>query len=200
MIETGSMPGTRTGRADWPWAASHAALTLVLVRRAVDRLTADDRLILWPDELGHKTSAFCRFSMAAACSSLTVASGLRWRVRRSKRGCICCQIPPDPLRTAAWPGWSRVDAPHFDLATTSRSHSFPFPATRRSFSRQSNSCAGAGWTGQPLWAWFLPGLPDDRIGMFVELHHVVADGTAGVAALGALLDVGSDVAPALPQP
>jgi len=36
--------------------------------------------------------------------------------------------------------------------------------------------------------WFLPGLADRRVGLFVRLHHVVADGIAGLAAVGALLD------------
>jgi diacylglycerol O-acyltransferase / wax synthase len=34
--------------------------------------------------------------------------------------------------------------------------------------------------------WFLTGLAADRIGWFVRLHHVVADGIADVAELGAL--------------
>jgi diacylglycerol O-acyltransferase / wax synthase len=49
---------------------------------------------------------------------------------------------------------------------------------------------------RPLWEiCFLPGLPDARIGMFIRLHHVIADGIAGVAGLGSLLDA----APTPPQ-
>jgi diacylglycerol O-acyltransferase / wax synthase len=53
--------------------------------------------------------------------------------------------------------------------------------------------------------WFLTGLTDERIGMFVRLHHVVADGIAGVAELGTLLGTApsSTAAPAepwLPRP
>jgi WS/DGAT/MGAT family acyltransferase len=36
--------------------------------------------------------------------------------------------------------------------------------------------------------WFLPGLADHRIGWFVRVPHVMADGITGVAELGALLD------------
>jgi hypothetical protein len=32
--------------------------------------------------------------------------------------------------------------------------------------------------------WFLPGLPERRIGTFVRMHHVIADGIAGVATIG----------------
>jgi WS/DGAT/MGAT family acyltransferase len=41
---------------------------------------------------------------------------------------------------------------------------------------------------RPLWElWLLPGLEDRRVGMFVRMHHVVADGVAGIASLGVLL-------------
>ena len=43
--------------------------------------------------------------------------------------------------------------------------------------------------------WFLLGLPDGRIGLFIRLHHVVADGIAGVASLAAFLDLSPAVSP-----
>jgi diacylglycerol O-acyltransferase / wax synthase len=47
---------------------------------------------------------------------------------------------------------------------------------------------------RPLWEmWFLTGLPEGRIGLFVKVHHVIADGVAGVALLTALLGVGPAV-------
>jgi diacylglycerol O-acyltransferase len=48
--------------------------------------------------------------------------------------------------------------------------------------------------------WFLTGLPDRRIGLFLRLHHVVADGIAGVAELGVLLDAASSFATPPAQP
>jgi hypothetical protein len=36
--------------------------------------------------------------------------------------------------------------------------------------------------------WFLPGLPDGRVGLFMKVHHAIADGVAGVATLGAFVD------------
>jgi diacylglycerol O-acyltransferase len=42
---------------------------------------------------------------------------------------------------------------------------------------------------RPLWElWLLPGLPDRRVGLFVRVHHTIADGVAGVTAFAALLD------------
>jgi WS/DGAT/MGAT family acyltransferase len=46
---------------------------------------------------------------------------------------------------------------------------------------------------RPLWElWLLPGLPDRRVGAFLKLHHVLADGPAAMAAFGALLDLTAD--------
>src|SRR5262249_59897014 len=42
---------------------------------------------------------------------------------------------------------------------------------------------------RPLWElWLLPGLPDRRVGAYLRLHHVLADGAAALAIFGALLD------------
>ena len=49
---------------------------------------------------------------------------------------------------------------------------------------------GLGW---PLWeAWLLPGLPGRQVGLFLRAHHTLADGVAGMAAFGALLDLDAD--------
>jgi WS/DGAT/MGAT family acyltransferase len=40
--------------------------------------------------------------------------------------------------------------------------------------------------------WFLTGLPNGRIGFFMKVSHAIADGMAGVAALGAFVDVTPD--------
>ena len=53
---------------------------------------------------------------------------------------------------------------------------------------------------RPLWQmWFLPGLAEGRVGLVMKVHHVIADGVAGVAAFGAFLDLRAD-APALSPP
>ena len=42
---------------------------------------------------------------------------------------------------------------------------------------------------RPLWEmWFLTGLPDQRVGFFMKMHHAIADGVAGVATLAAFVD------------
>jgi WS/DGAT/MGAT family acyltransferase len=42
---------------------------------------------------------------------------------------------------------------------------------------------------RPLWQmWFMTRHSDHRVGLFIKLHHAIADGVAGVAALGAFVD------------
>jgi diacylglycerol O-acyltransferase / wax synthase len=54
---------------------------------------------------------------------------------------------------------------------------------------------------RPLWRiWFIPGLADGRVAMFVKLHHSIADGMAAMTTVAALLDTDPDapVTPARP--
>jgi hypothetical protein len=46
---------------------------------------------------------------------------------------------------------------------------------------------------KPLWElWLLPGLAEGRLALFLRMHHAIANGVAGVAAFGALLEVAPD--------
>jgi WS/DGAT/MGAT family acyltransferase len=109
------------------------------------------------------------------------------------------QVLYRPSFGLGWPVW--VDAQRFDVADHVRV--FPLPpcageaellAACEQLRRQRLDPA------RPLWQmWLLPGLPQQRVGLFVRMHHAIADGVAGVAALGALLDVAADApAPAAP--
>jgi diacylglycerol O-acyltransferase / wax synthase len=52
---------------------------------------------------------------------------------------------------------------------------------------------------RPLWRMdVIPGFPEDRVGVLVVLHHVVADGLRGVSLLSALLDTEPQPRPAPP--
>jgi hypothetical protein len=94
-----------------------------------------------------------------------------------------------------------VDAPAFDLADHVRVVPLPDPgdeaalllATEQLRLRRLDR-------SRPLWEMcFLPGLPENRVGMFVKMHHAIADGISGVATLAALLDAAPDV-PTGPAP
>ena len=94
-----------------------------------------------------------------------------------------------PRRGLGWPLW--VDAPTFDLADHVRVQPLPPPgdeagllaACARLYRRRLDRT-------RPLWeAWLLPGLPERRVGLLLRVHHTMIDGVAGMAALGALLDL-----------
>ncbi len=110
------------------------------------------------------------------------------------------QLLYTPRRGLGWPLW--VDAPAFDIADHVAVFPLAVPAgeaqllvaceelLRRRLDRS-----------RPLWQmWFLPGLAEARVALFMKVHHAVADGVAGVAAFGAFLDVSADASAPAPPP
>lgn len=56
-------------------------------------------------------------------------------------------------------------------------------------------------SSRPLWEmWFLPGLSGQRVGLFVRMHHAVADGMAAMTTIAALLDSRPDGPVRSPKP
>lgn len=54
---------------------------------------------------------------------------------------------------------------------------------------------------RPLWeVWLLTGLAGGNVGLLIRLHHVIADGVAALAMIGALLDAAPGVAAPDPPP
>ena len=158
---------------------------------SLDRLSAEDRLILWPDGMAQDIGA-------VAILDWQHPPRPRWPIpdrggeagdRRS------AAVPPTvrqvlyvPRRRLGGPLW--VDAPAFDLDDHVRVEQLPAAADEAELLRTVARLRRRRLDrSRPLWEmWFLPGLPGDRIGWFIRLHHVMADGIAGVAELGALLD------------
>ena len=97
-----------------------------------------------------------------------------------------------PRLGLGWPLW--VDAPSFDLADHIRVHPLAAPGGQEQLLQSCQQLARRPFDpARPLWElWLLPGLPDRRIGAFLKLHHVLADGPAAMAAFGALLDRATD--------
>jgi len=163
---------------------------------AVDRLTAEDRLMLWsdgswPQDIGALAvldgrtllESDGRFRIDAAREAIERRLHLLPRFR---------QILYQPRRGLGWPLW--VDAPGFDLRNHVRVAQVPEPGDEPQLLLATEQLRAHRLDrSRPLWEiWFLPGLPDARIGMFIRLHHVIADGIAGVASLGSLLDTDPD--------
>jgi WS/DGAT/MGAT family acyltransferase len=169
----------------------------------MERLTADDRLMLWGDEIWPQEIAVLavldgrrlyepdrRFRIDAVRQSVEARLHLIPRFRQ------LLHVPPRGLGPPLW-----VDAPAFDLHQHVRVVRLPdgsdesalvAAAERLRRDRLDRS--------RPLWQMcLLPGLPDHRVGLFVKLHHTIADGIAAVATLGTFLDTTPETA-AVPAP
>jgi WS/DGAT/MGAT family acyltransferase len=158
----------------------------------MERLTAEDQLMLWPDVIwpqdigaigildgGGLLEPGGRFRIETVCAAIEARLHLVPRFR---------QLLVRPRRGLGGPLW--VDATAFDVADHVRVAPPPAPddeaalllAAERIRRRRLDR-------SRPLWEmWFLPGLPEQRIGLFVRMHHAIADGIAGVATIGTLLD------------
>lgn len=170
----------------------------------VDRITAEDRLMLWPDQMWPQDvgalavldgagflEADGRFRLEAARTAVENRLHLVPRFR---------QVLHTPKRGGGWPLW--LDDPAFDIAHHVDVAQVPTPGDEAQLLRTVEHLRRRrlDWRRPPWEMWFLPGLPGGRIGLFIRLHHVVADGIAGVASLAAFLDPGPAVSPATGPP
>jgi diacylglycerol O-acyltransferase / wax synthase len=163
----------------------------------LDRLTAQDLLMLGADGFGWSEDIGV---LAILDGTRPLDGDGRVRIDEVRRRLEAKlhlvprfrQLLYRPGRGLGRPLW--VDAPRFDLADHVRVHPVAAPgdqaqllaACARLYRRRLDP-------SRPLWeAWFLPGLPARQVGLFLRVHHALADGVAGVAALGALLDLADD--------
>ena len=164
----------------------------------MERLTAQDLLMLWADDFGWSEDI----------GVLAVLDGDRLldgdgrvqvdEVRRRLEARLHLvprlrQLLYRPRWGLGWPLW--VDAASFDLADHVRVHPLAPPGDE---AQLLAACAELYRRrldpARPLWeAWLLPGLPGRQVGLFLRAHHTLADGVAGMAAFGALLDLDADV-------
>jgi diacylglycerol O-acyltransferase len=172
---------------------------------SVERLSAEDQLILWPDQVwpqdigalgvldgGNLLDRDGRFRIETARQAIEGRLHLLPRFR---------QVLYVPRRGLGGPLW--VDAPAFNLSDHVGVDRLQSPADEAELLRTVAQLRKRRLDkSRPLWEiWFLTGLLDERIGMFVRLHHVVADGIAGVAELGMLLDpAAAPPEPCAPRP
>jgi diacylglycerol O-acyltransferase len=168
-----------------------------------ERLTAADLSMIWPEDFGWPQDIGAIAILDGA--TLVDATGrfridelrdqIRGRLPSLARFRQCLYMPRWGL---GWPLW--VDARSVDLAR----HVGVFPVAAADKEEFLSACERLRRRpldrSQPLWQlWFLPGLPQKRVGLFMKLHHAVADGVAGVAAFGAFLNVTPDApAPSAP--
>jgi diacylglycerol O-acyltransferase / wax synthase len=171
----------------------------------MERLSAQDLSMVWPEDFGWPQDIGAlgildgsrllepdgRFPIEAVREQIGRRLHLLPRFR---------QLLYRPRRGLGWPLW--VDAPAFDIAD----HVAVFP--RGAPAGEAGLLAACEELrrrrldrSRPLWQmWFLPGLADARVGLFMKVHHAIADGVAGVAAFGAFLDLSADAPAPSPPP
>lgn len=162
---------------------------------AVDRLSADDRLVLWTDAAWPQDVGL----VAVLDGAQLLDRDGRFRLDEA-RDVLTGRLAAVPrlrqvLREPAWglggPFWA--DDASFDVREHVHEASVPsgngtaeMPDLLRAVEQIRRRRLDV---SRPLWEmWFLPGLPAGCVGVFMRMHHVVADGMAAVATLGSLLD------------
>jgi diacylglycerol O-acyltransferase len=170
----------------------------------MERLTAEDQLMLWPDEIWPQDVG----GLAVLDGAGLLEPDGRFRIEVVRRAIESrLHLVPRfrqrlhvPRRGLGRPLWA--DAPAFDIADHVRVEGLPAPgdegalllATEHARRRRLDR-------SRPLWQMsFFPGLPGRRVGLYVRMHHAIADGIAAVATIGTFLDAIPDAPPASAHP
>jgi WS/DGAT/MGAT family acyltransferase len=176
----------------------------------MDRLSAQDLMMLWPEERGWSQDIGALVILDG--STLRDADG-RFRIEAARHEIArrlhlvprFQQLLYRPGFGLGWPLW--VDAPAIDLAEHVRVLPLEAPADEQQLLLACEELRQRRLDrSRPLWElWFLPGLPDGSVGLFMKVHHAIADGMAGVTALGAFVDLvpdppGASAPPWTPSP
>jgi diacylglycerol O-acyltransferase / wax synthase len=158
-----------------------------------ERLTAADLSMIWPEDFGWPQDIGA-IAMLDGATLVDATGRLRIEEVRDRIGARLPSLTRFrqflymPRRGLGWPLWVDVDsvdlAHHVDVFPLENPDEAALLAVCERLRRRSLD------RSHPLWMmWLLPGLPEGRIGLFMKLHHAVADGVAGVAAFGAFLDL-----------
>jgi WS/DGAT/MGAT family acyltransferase len=170
----------------------------------MERLTAEDELMLWPDRIWPQDigalAVLDGTSLLEPDGSFhieTVRRAIHARLHLVPRYRQLLCVPRRGLGRPLW-----VDAPAFDLSDHVRVAPLQPPSGEAALllaaEQLRRRCLDR---SRPLWEmWFLPGLPQRRVGLFVRMHHAIADGIAGVATIGTFLDENPDAPVAAAQP
>lgn len=161
----------------------------------MERLTAEDLVMLWPD---------ARWPQDIGALAVLEGRGLfdadgRFRLEhvravvaaRLHRVPRFRQVLLTPRRGLGGPLW--VDAPAFDLTQHVQVVYVTEPGLEGLLAAVERLLRQRLDRSRPLWEmWFLTGTPE-RVALFVRMHHTMADGIAGMATLAEFLDDVPDV-------
>src|SRR6266508_1221741 len=159
----------------------------------LDRVSVADLMLIWPEEEGWP-QVIGALAILDGRSLVGTDGELRIEAVRDALGHRLHLVPRFrqvlywPRRGLGWPVWG--DAQSFDITEHVRVHPVPSPGDEQQLLLACEALRRRPLhRGRPLWEmWFLTGLPDDRIGFFMKMHHAIADGVAGVATLAAFVD------------
>jgi len=162
---------------------------------SVDRLTAEDVLMLqadgvWPQDVGALAifEGAGLFASADAFPIDAVRHAIAARLHLVPRFRQLIHVPRRGLGGPLW-----VDAERFDLREHVRIRPLPAGAGEAELLDLTEQLRARRLDrSRPLWEmWFMPGLSEGRVGLFVRLHHAIADGRAAMSILGAFMDAES---------
>jgi WS/DGAT/MGAT family acyltransferase len=158
----------------------------------MERLTAEDQLMLWPDQIWPQDVG----ALAILDGARLLEADGRFRIEQVRQAISARlhliprfrQVLCTPRRGLGPPLW--IDVRALDVADHVRVATLPAPGDEAALLLVAEQLRRRRLDrSRPLWEmWFLPGLPDHRVGLFVRMHHAVADGIAAVATIGTLLD------------
>ena len=167
----------------------------------LERLTASDLFLLLWDDYGW-SSDIGGLAILDGTSLLDPEGRVRIEAVRAQLEPRLHLVPRfrqllyRPRLGLGWPLWA--DASAFDLADHVAVRPVAAPGGQAQLLAACQELARRRLDpARPLWElWLLPGLPERRVGVYLRLHHAVADGAAALAVFGALLDP----APGAPAP
>jgi diacylglycerol O-acyltransferase / wax synthase len=174
------------------------------VSRSIDRLSSLDRLMLeaskrWPQDIGALAilDGTILLDPAGELRIDAVREAIASRLHLVPRFRQVIHVPGRGLGGPLW-----VDAPRFDIRDHVVVLTLPPGIGQTGLLAVTEELRSQRFDpGRPLWRmWFMPGLPDGRVAMFVKLHHSIADGMAAMTTIAAFPDAGPDapVTPASP--
>jgi diacylglycerol O-acyltransferase len=159
----------------------------------VERLAAADLWLVWPETKGWPQDigalAILDGGRLLDANGRFLIEPAREHIRRRLhlvprfRQLLCL-----PSVGLGWPLW--VDAPSVDVAEHVGVLPLAPPGGDTEVLRACETLRRRPLVrSRPLWEmWFLTGLPDGRVGLFMKMHHAIADGVAGVVTLSAFVD------------
>lgn len=172
--------------------------------RSIDRLTSLDRLMLgaskrWPQDIGALAilDGTILLDSAGELRIDAVREAIASRLHLVPRFRQVIHVPGRGLGGPLW-----VDAPRLDIRDHAVVLTLPPGTGETGLLAVTEELRSQRFDpSRPLWRmWFMPGLPDGRVAMFVKLHHSIADGMAAMTTIAAFLDAGPDapITPASP--